>query len=60
MATPGMVTNWGLNELMVASNKADSDKVGLDKASWITGILEAEYLITKGGVMPGGNWLQKS
>jgi hypothetical protein len=30
--------------------------VGLESASWITGIDEAEYLMMSGGVMPGGSW----
>ncbi len=28
--------------------------VGLDTPSWMTGMLDAEYLMTSGGRMPGG------
>jgi hypothetical protein len=56
MATPGTVTSCGRSWLTAASNTAFSGRVGEDSASWITGMLEAEYLITRGGVMPGGNW----
>ncbi len=55
MATPGMVTSCGRNWLTVASNTDCSGSVGLDMASCMTGMLEAEYLITSGGVMPGGS-----
>ena len=40
---------------MAASYKEFSGNVGLDSANCITGMLEAEYLMTSGGVMPGGN-----
>ena len=30
--------------------------VGLDRPSWMTGIADAEYLITSGGKNPGGSW----
>src|SRR4051812_27712867 len=56
MATPGIVTSCGRSAFTVASKTACSDSVGLDIASCTTGMLEAEYLITSGGVMPGGNW----
>ena len=56
MATPGMVTRRGRRKFVAVSNTACSDIVGLDRPSWITGMLDAEYLITSGGRMPGGNW----
>ena len=56
MATPGMVTSCGRSWLTAASNTDCSGSVGLDSASWITGMLEAEYLMISGGVMPGGSW----
>ena len=36
-----------------ASNTDCSGSVGLDSASWMTGILDAEYLMISGGVVPG-------
>ena len=45
----------GRSTLMAVSNTACSGSVGLDRPSWITGMLEAEYLMTSGGVMPGGS-----
>ena len=54
---PGIVTSCGRSWFTVASNRRFSGIVGLESASWITGMLEAEYLITKGGVMPGGSCL---
>ena len=33
-----------------------SGRVGLDRPSCTTGMLEAEYLMISGGVMPGGSW----
>src|SRR3954467_3776723 len=50
-----MVMSWGRSWLMAASKRAFSGGLGLDSASWITGMLEAEYLMTSGGVMPGGS-----
>ena len=38
------------------SNTDCSGSVPLDSASCTTGMLDAEYLITSGGVMPGGSW----
>ena len=29
---------------------------GWTSPSWMTGMLDAEYLITSGGRMPGGSW----
>ncbi len=55
MATPGRVTSCGRRMLTAASNTDCSGSVALDSASWMTGMLEAEYLITSGGVMPGGS-----
>src|SRR5471032_1348515 len=51
-----MVTSCGRNWLIAASNRLCSESVGLDMPIWITGMLEAEYLMISGGVMPGGNW----
>src|SRR5277367_4378689 len=56
MATPGMVTRRGRRKLTAASNTACSVMLGLDRPSWMIGMLDAEYLITSGGRMPGGNW----
>ena len=42
--------------LTAASNTVCSGSVGLDRPSCTTGMLEAEYLITSGGVIPGGSW----
>ena len=56
MATPGMVTSCGRSVLTAASKTACSGSVELERPSWITGMLEAEYLMTSGGVMPGGSW----
>ena len=56
MATPGIVTSCGRSVLTAASNTVCSGRVGLDRPSWITGMLDAEYLITSGGVIPGGSW----
>ena len=56
MATPGMVTSCGRSWLIVASNTACSGSVGLDTPIWITGMLDAEYLMMRGGVTPGGSW----
>jgi hypothetical protein len=56
IAAPGIVTSCGLSRLIVASNSDCSGRVGLARPSWITGMLDAEYLMTSGGVTPGGNW----
>ena len=56
IAAPGMVTSCGRSWVTAASNTACSGSVGLDSASCTTGILEAEYLMISGGVMPGGSW----
>ena len=56
MATPGIVTSCGRSWFTPASNTCCSCSVGLESASWITGMLEAEYLMMSGGVMPGGSW----
>src|ERR1700749_4236398 len=56
-AAPGMVTKRGRRKLKPASNSAGSVMVGLERPSWITGIAEAEYLITSGGNAPGGSCL---
>src|SRR6478752_10001789 len=55
MATPGMVTSRGRSVLTAASNTDCAGSVPLESASCITGMLDAEYLITSGGVMPGGS-----
>ena len=39
--------------LIAASNTVCSGSVGLDRPSWTTGMLDAEYLMISGGVMPG-------
>src|SRR5665213_4520616 len=57
---PVIVMGCGLRMLMAASNTVCSGSVGLDRPSWMTGMLEAEYLMISGGVMPGGicrNWV---
>src|SRR5471030_853251 len=51
-----MVTSCGRSWLIAASNTVCSGSVGLDMPIWITGMLEAEYLMISGGVMPGGSW----
>src|SRR5471032_1201888 len=56
-AAPGMVTSCGRRKLTAVSNSDCSGSVLLDKASWITGIDEAEYLMISGGVIPGGSCL---
>src|SRR6185436_15298770 len=55
IATPGIVISCGRSWLTAASNTDCSGNVGLDRPSWTTGMLDAEYLMTSGGVMPGGN-----
>ena len=55
-ATPGMVTRRGRRKFTAASKTACSVMLALDRPSWMTGIAEAEYLITSGGRMPGGIW----
>jgi hypothetical protein len=55
-ATPGMVMSCGRSTLTAASNSDCSGSVLLDRPSWMTGMLDAEYLMTSGGVMPGGSW----
>ena len=47
--------SWGRSWFTAESKRAFSARVGLDSASWITGMLDAEYLMTSGGVMPGGS-----
>ena len=42
--------------LTAASNTVCSGSVGLDRPSCTTGMLEAEYLMISGGVIPGGSW----
>ena len=44
----------GRRKFIAASNTACSDIVGLERPSWMTGMLDAEYLMTSGGRMPGG------
>ncbi len=56
MATPGMVTSRGRRKFTAASNTACSVMLGLDSPSWMMGMLDAEYLMTSGGRMPGGSW----
>jgi len=56
MATPGMVTSCGRRVLTAASNTVCSGNVGLDRPICTTGMLEAEYLMMSGGVIPGGSW----
>ena len=56
IATPGIVISCGRRMLIAASNTVCSGSVGLDRPSWTTGMLEAEYLMISGGVMPGGSW----
>ncbi len=48
------MTSFGRSELMALSNTVCSGSVPLESASCTTGMLDAEYLITSGGVMPGG------
>jgi hypothetical protein len=50
-----MVTSCGRSWFTVASNTVCSGSVGLDIASCITGRLEAEYWMMRGGVAPGGS-----
>ncbi len=50
-----MVTSRGRKKFTAASKTACSVMVGLDSPSWMIGMLDAEYLITSGGRMPGGN-----
>src|SRR4051812_3057573 len=50
-----MVMSCGRSTLIAVSNTACSGSVGLARPSWITGMLEAEYLMISGGVMPGGS-----
>jgi hypothetical protein len=54
-AAPGIVTRRGRRKLKAASNSAGSVIVGLDRPSWITGMADAEYLMTSGGKAPGGS-----
>src|ERR1022692_1320199 len=54
MATPGMVTRRGRRKFTAVANTACSDIVALERPSWITGMADAEYLITSGGRVPGG------
>src|ERR1700744_4936633 len=51
-----MVTRRGRRKLTAESNTACSVIEGLDRPNWMTGIAEAEYLMTSGGRMPGGSW----
>jgi hypothetical protein len=51
-----MVTNLGRRKFTAASNRACSFIVGLDSPNWMTGMLDAEYLMMSGGRMPGGSW----
>src|SRR5512132_1989108 len=46
IATPGIVMSCGRNWFTAASNTDCSGKVGDDRPSWITGIDDAEYLMT--------------
>src|SRR5258706_14161937 len=55
METQGKVPGRGREVFTAAQNTACSGSVPLDSASCTTGMLEAEYLITSGGVMPGGS-----
>ena len=55
IAAPGIVTKRGRKKLNAVSNSAASVMLGLEIPSWITGIAEAEYLITSGGSDPGGS-----
>src|SRR5437870_3599360 len=56
MAMPGIVISCGRRMLIAASNAVCSGRVWLDRPSWIAGMLEAEYLMMSGGVIPGGSW----
>ncbi len=51
-----MVISCGRSRLIAASNSVCSGSVGLDSPSCTTGMLDAEYLMISGGVMPGGSW----
>src|SRR5882672_3500231 len=51
-----MVMSLGRRMLMAASNIDCSGSVGLDRPICTTGMLEAEYLMISGGVIPGGSW----
>ncbi len=55
-AMPGTVISLGRRKFSAASLSSCSDSVLLDSPSCRIGMLEAEYLITSGGVMPGGSW----
>ena len=54
MAIPGIVMICGRRIFNAASNSSFSARTVLDMPSWITGIEEAVYLMTSGGVIPGG------
>ena len=45
----------GRSTLTAASKSDCSGRVALDSPSCTTGMLDAEYLMTSGGVMPGGS-----
>ena len=53
---PGIVISCGRRMLIAASNTVCSGSVALAMPSWTTGMLDAEYLMISGGVMPGGSW----
>src|SRR3982750_1523684 len=50
-----MVMSCGRSAFTATSNSDCSGCGGLEMPSWTTGRVDAEYLITSGGVMPGGN-----
>ena len=56
MAMPGIVMSCGRSTLMALSKTVCSGSVALARPSCTTGMLDAEYLMTSGGVMPGGSW----
>ena len=56
MATPGTVTNCGRITLTAVSNRVCSGSTRLATPTCTTGMLEAVYLMIRGGVTPAGIW----
>ena len=54
IATPGIVTSCGLRVLTASVEHILFRQSLLDSPTWITGTLDAVYLIISGGVVPGG------
>ena len=50
-----MVTSRGRKKFTAESKTACSVMLGLESPSWMTGMADAEYLITSGGRIPGGS-----